>query len=64
MEMYMHTVSGDVASRVDWKNDFDYMGVESWFGVPAEECEGLDWLKDQKYLVEVVKDETGEWVEA
>ena len=63
-EIYMHTISGDVASKEDWKDDFDCMDCESWFGLPIEDCKNLHWLKDQKYLVKVVKDENGDWVEA
>lgn len=62
-KMYMHELSGDVASLEDWKSDFDNMDVESWFGQLAKECEGLDWIKGGK-LIEVVQDEEGEWVEA
>ena len=63
-EMYMHTISGDVASKQDWKDDFDKMDLESWFGQPIDECENLHWLEDQKYLVKVVKNKDGDWVEA
>lgn len=63
LESYVHTVSGCVASRISWKDSFDSMDVESWFGKPAEECEGLNWLEDQPYLVE--SEWNGfEWVEA
>ena len=61
-KMYMHEISGDVASMGDWKADFENMDIESWFGLPAEECEGLDWIKGGK-LIEVEQDEDGEWVE-
>ena len=59
---YMHTVSGDVATAEEWKNDFDNMDVESWFGDEYEECKDKHWLNDQKYLVEVEK-VNGEWEE-
>jgi len=59
---YMHTISGDVATEESWKADFDSMDVESWFGLPAEECEGRDWLSIE-HLVEV-EDVDGEWVES
>ena len=62
MKNYMHTQSGDVASEQDWKDDFDNMDLESWFGVDSEECKDLHWLYDQKHLVEVEKIE-GEWAE-
>ena len=63
-KMYMHTLSGDVATVEEWKDDFDSMDLETWFGLPIDECEGLDWLADQKYLIEVVQDKDGEWVAA
>lgn len=62
-KMYMHVISGDVASESNWKNDFECMDVESWFGMSIDDCEGLHWLEDQNFLVEVDKDESGEWVE-
>jgi hypothetical protein len=62
MTHYMHTQSGDVATKEEWKNDFEAMDTETWFGLPAEECEGRDWL-DIDCLVEV-EEEDGEWVEA
>jgi hypothetical protein len=62
-KMYIHEISGDVASLSDWKADFDSMDVESWFGLPADECEGMDWIEGGK-LIEVVQDEDGEWVMA
>ena len=65
MTCYMQIVSGDVATAEMWKNDFDAMDVESWFGKSAEECEGLHWLNDMPSLIEVVFDtELQEWVEA
>ena len=60
---YMHTHSGDVATFEMWKNDFDAMDVESWFGKPAEECTDLHWLSDNNSLVEV-EWIAGEWVES
>ena len=62
IKMYMHEVSGDVASLESWKDDFDRMSLESWFGLPAEECAGKDWIAGGK-LIEVEQDEHGEWVE-
>ena len=62
-KMYMHEGSGDVASLENWKSDFNNMDVESWFGLPAEECEGLHWLNDAPWLIEVEQVD-GEWVEA
>lgn len=63
-KMYQHKISGDVASESDWKDDFDGMDVESWFGFSDEECEGLHWLNDSTFLVEVKRDENYDWVEA
>lgn len=69
-KFYMHTTSGDVATEQEWRDDFDGMDIESWFGLPADECEGLHWIEDnidsqtgQKILIEVEKDTDGEWVE-
>lgn len=62
---YMQTQSGDVATAEMWKNDFDAMDVESWFGKPAEECTELHWLSDNNSLIEVEFDtDLQEWVEA
>ena len=60
---YMQTQSGDVATAEMWKDDFDAMDVESWFGKPAEECTDLHWLSDNNSLVEV-EWIAGEWVES
>lgn len=61
---YMHEHSGDVASRAQWKDDYDRMDAESWFGLPLEECEDKHWLDDQPCLMEVEWDaEEQEWVE-
>lgn len=61
---YMQTQSGDVATAEMWKNDFDAMDVESWFGEPAEECADLHWLSDNNSLVEVEFDtDLQEWIE-
>lgn len=62
---YMQINCGDVATAEMWKNDFDVMDVESWFGKPAEECTDLHWLSDNNSLIEVEFDtELQEWVEA
>lgn len=62
---YLHETSGDVATSEMWKNDFDAMDVESWFGKPAEECTELHWLSDNNSLIEVEFDtDLQEWVEA
>lgn len=52
-KMFMHEVSGDVASLEDWKAEFDDMGVERWFGKEATDCEDLHWLDDAPWLIEV-----------
>ena len=60
---YMHTESGDAATVEMWKDDFDSMDVESWFGLPADECTDLHWLDDNKALIEVEWDtEDQEWI--
>ena len=63
MTYLMHTISGDVASRDEWKDDFNSMDVESWFGLPADECGDLHWLDDQPCLIEVER-VNNEWVDA
>ena len=63
-KMYMHEVSGDVASMSDWESEFNSMDVESWFGKEESDCENLHWLNDAPWLIEVEQDEEGEWVEA
>jgi hypothetical protein len=59
---YMNTISGDVATKEEWKSDYESMDRESWFGESIEECHNKDWLSDQKYLVEVYHDGV-EWSE-
>lgn len=58
---YMHKISGDVASDQDWHDDFKKMDVESWFGLDAKDCEGLHFIDDCEYLIEVEKSASGEW---
>lgn len=60
---YMHTVSGDVATKDEWRADFESMDIETWFGLPVEQCRNLDWIGDAQFLVEVRQDENGKWVE-
>lgn len=63
---YMHKVSGDVATEQEWRDDYESMDVESWFGKSADEITDADkenWLHAGD-LIEVVKDANGEWVEA
>ena len=68
----MHTACGDVATIEQWENDFKNMDIEPWFGLPAEQCEGLHWINDnvdsgdcdkKPFLVEVIQNEQGEWIE-
>ena len=60
---YMNPFTGYVATMEEWESDFDSTDVETWFGLPVEECEGLHWLADS-CLIEVTKNSEGEWVEA
>ena len=55
----MNIHSGSVESKEDWINDFNNMDRESWFGMPEDDCAGLDPF-DCEHLVEVVKTETEE----
>jgi hypothetical protein len=61
---YMHTSSGDVATKQYWQEEFNNMDRETWFGVDTDECRDWHWLDDQKYLVAVKLDDNYEWVEA
>lgn len=45
----------------EWRDDFENMDVESWYGLPAEECEGLHWIEGG-HLTEV-QHIGGEWYE-
>jgi hypothetical protein len=70
-KMLMNTQSGDVASERDWRDDFEHMGIESWFSIAAGDIsDDRHWLDNtcrdsgEKILVEVKKDNDGEWVEA
>jgi len=46
--VYKHLESGDVATIEDWKNDFEGMDVESWFGLEKENCNADDWIEGGK----------------
>jgi hypothetical protein len=46
--LYMHTISGDVATLSDWRADYESMDVESWHGKPAEEINPDNWIEDGK----------------
>lgn len=64
LKCYLHINSGDVATVEMWKDDFDAMDDESWFGKSAKECEGLHWLSDVTSLTQVKYDtDSQEWVE-
>jgi hypothetical protein len=58
---FMHNESGDIATMEEWRDDFENMDVESWYGLPAEECEGLHWIEGG-HLTEV-QHIGGEWYE-
>jgi|SRR5690554_1327704 len=61
---YMHLESGDVATAEMWKDDFQNMDAESWFGLPVEDCKDFHWLNDNIHLIEVKFDsDEQEWVE-
>lgn len=54
LTIYIHTQCGDVATAEMWRDDFEKMDKESWFGLPYEECKKLHWLKDAHFLVDAV----------
>ncbi len=62
---YMHKESGDVATELEWRADYDAMDIETWFGVVrldiSDEMERC-WLLAGG-LIEVEKGDNGEWVE-
>lgn len=63
---YMHKESGDVATEQEWRDDYENMDVESWFGKSVDGITNEDtenWAEGG-HLIEVVKDADGEWVEA
>lgn len=54
LKLYIHLQSGEVATAEMWKDDFEKMGKDDWFGLPMEECENLHWLEDAHFLAEAV----------
>ena len=51
---FMNPATGSVATREEWKDDFDSMTAEEWGGETFESAR----------LVEVVQDENGDWIES
>ena len=51
---FMNPATGSVATREEWKADFESMTAEEWGGQTFEDAG----------LVEVVQDENGDWIEA
>lgn len=43
---YIHLISGDIATRTSWHDDYTSMDAESWHGKPAEECNPDKWIED------------------
>ena len=62
---YMHKESGDVATEQEWRDDYNNMDAESWFGKSIDDITEQDKAAWQKggHLIEVEKDTDGEWVE-
>lgn len=48
--VYVHTISGDIATLDDWRSAYESMDVESWHGKPAEDCNREDWIADGKLV--------------
>lgn len=47
MKYYMQQQSGDVASESDWRDDYNSMDIESWFGKHVDDITEEDeenWL--------------------
>jgi len=63
-KLYMHTQCGDVATREEWRENFENMDEESWFGKESTDITSADrreWLAGGKLIeVELVN---GEYVE-
>ena len=53
-KMMMNPATGSVAPESEWREDFERLSAEEWGGATFESAG----------LVEVVKNEDGEWVEA
>ena len=62
MKYYMQKQSGDVATEQEWRDDFECMDIESWSGMEAHEADPDNWIEEGG-LIEVKKDENGEWIE-
>ena len=62
MKYYMHRESGDVATKREWREEFENMDIESWFGLPENECYGVDWIAGG-HLIRVVMVDGEGWVE-
>lgn len=52
-KMLMNTATGSVASESEWRDDFASMSEEEWGSSSFEDAD----------LVEVVRNEGGDWVE-
>ena len=61
-KFYMHTISGDVDTLFEWRDDFLSMDKESWGYPEYYDGDFEDWL-EVGYLVEVEKNVNGDWVE-
>ena len=61
MKYYMQAQSGDVATEEDWKDDFENMDLESWYGCEAKDANLDRWIEGGN-LIEVERVE-GEWIE-
>lgn len=58
-DLYIHLISGDIATLEDWRSDYESMEVESWHGKPVDDCDPKDWIVDGKLvLFEGVDDES------
>ena len=53
-KMMMNPATGSVATEEEWREDFERLSAEEWGGTTFESAG----------LVDVVKNEAGEWVEA
>ena len=62
----MHLQSGDVEAAEEWRADYESMDLESWFGKHISEITPEDKANWEAcgHLIEVVKNEDGDWVEA
>jgi len=58
----MHKESGEVASESDWRADYESMDIESWHGCESKDANPNNWL-EEGHLIEVEKNESGEWEE-